>query len=783
MHRRHHPTLGILILAALLASGEGRLHAREPSKKLNNAAYVEVDVDAEGELENARRLVLEGRLADAVTQYSQVRYRHPAKLHLLVESPGRFQLYVPIRVFVDETLRNMPPQGREFFLQMVDPEAESTYHQARRNGKPSDLRAFVDAYGSSSWGSRGRTLLGDLMAERGRLQEALYAWEPLLAGGATPSGIVGRLGFAYARLGRIVEMRRLIATGAPGTKALKRLKFEVRGKTARGERSTPDPGEVISRLKWIYHVEAMEASLRFGPGGFSGVQPVDPAGRNFPSLFPTVNRGMLFLNMGREQEPPPEDEKEEEGEGGEADPASTYPLVAVHLRTGSTVSGATSMTPPIPYHLPRSVTDSIPVAEPRLDTTIAGGKLFVNRWVPGRLNRSQARWGVAALDLSATADLTEAPPVLWEWTPGGVDDIVGPAPAAAGTRVFVPFCTVRKRDVFHYVAALDAATGREFFRTFISAHPHGGSTEGSVTSKHIPQPSPLLVRHGRVFVATNQGTVAALDASTGQLLWVLKYAIPEKGTVWFSNPLSYSEGILVVAPKEFPFLLSIDPPTGRPLWSYWHLVHGDWGQFKHFLNSRLEEEGGGPQVYDTAYRHLLGVRRGRAVFTSRSQVAACHVTDGRLAWICSLAGEQVTGRGMITDHRVYVPTRAGVVVLDLETGRRPRGTNGTFDYLIRWADFCDGDGPLRLPEEFEGGNLLFHRAPRRWCFTSPKEEGKTCRGVLLEEPDGGLKCSLCGRRHDSSPHFFLVAVDKGTAACFALDGADDPKGGGEGEGK
>ncbi|MHC4599070.1 MAG: outer membrane protein assembly factor BamB family protein [Planctomycetota bacterium] len=782
MHRFDNPAIGALLALAFLAAGSLPLEARDRAAPLNNPAYIEVDIDAEAELENARRLVLEGRLADAVSQYLQVRGRYPDKLHLLTESPGRFQLFVPVRVFIDRTLAHLPAEARKFHLEMVDPEAAARFEIIRRSGTPGELKAFVEAFGSSSMGTTARILWGDRLAEDGRLLEALFAWEPLLAGLDTEPGVVRRLAFAYFRQGRFVELRRLVRSRAPGAEAFAPLLGKIRTGGPGKTRALPDPGEARARLQWFSRLRAHDLVQRFYPGRSFTAPSGQALSREFAPLFPAVARGVLYLNPGKEQEPPQAEPEKPPGTDPPSPPA-TYPLVAIHLRTGSFVSGPTALPPGPPsesrpdsteisYFVPRAIERDIAVREPRLDLTAHGERLYAIRWVPGRLGGSGAAWRLAALDLGAVTDLKKPPPLLWEWEPGEDDVLAGPSPAVGEGRVYVTFSRVRERDVFHYVAAIDERTGDELWRTFVSAHPHRdrsppGRSTGPPT---IPQPSPPRLMHGRVFLATNHGTLASLDAETGRMDWALRYAIPTKDAVWFSNPLEYTDGVLLAAPKEFSYLIAIDPPTGRPLWSIWDYAD----RVKQFANSRLTDDDY-QTSFEMDFRHLLGVRRGRVVFTSRRQVWACDATDTGLAWLADLQ-VQITGRGMVTDHRVYVPTRSGVVVLDLETGRWVARDTPEQDYLVRWSDFTGEDrGALRLPKDFEGGNLLILRSPHQWCFKRPEEGGTTCRGLLVPDGGGETTCSLCGRKHDAKEEVFLVAAGRNCMVCFSLETGETGK--------
>jgi outer membrane protein assembly factor BamB len=346
---------------------------------------------------------------------------------------------------------------------------------------------------------------------------------------------------------------------------------------------------------------------------------------------------------------------------------------------------------------------------------------------------------------------------------------MNPGPTGDAERVYVSFCETR-RDIHHWVAGLDARTGRELWRTFVSAFPK--------PEAGMLQPSPLLAKDGKVFLATNMGTVAALDGATGELKWVFKYSIPASTSVpvWHANPLVCEKGVLVAAPREFPFLLALEPDTGHPLWSFWEFF--DWDRFVHYINTRFRTGG---ERYDFRFRHLLGVSEGLLIYTSRTQVHARSLADGRLEWIHP-EGADIVGRGCIAEGRVFVPTRKGVVVLDLLTGRRSR--ESTREFLLEWSDFeadRKPDATAWRDRTLPGGNLFVAKAKRRWCFRREGNRGPKCLGKYAYRKDGAAVCPKCGAVVENPQETFLVTVNNRGILCFAFRPAPEKKQeGGEG---
>lgn len=731
---------GVTLASALPA------RAGQERRDLNNPAFVEVEIDAEAEIENAERLLAEGRAGDAVVALLQVRRRYPARLHLLTESDGRFQIFVPIRDFVDRTLLALPGEGRRVFLRAADPEAERALAAALAQGGTGPLEAFLSDWAATTPAARARRILGDLLAEKGRFHEALRSWEPLLAEGRPDAALVKRLALAYARVDRHEDLERLIAAGLPGAADVAAL--------AQRHRAAPppdvsflDPGHGAPELRWRYRLAPRTWIVDdLGDGEETTVvgQGFELGGPDFSPLHPASTQGLILLNPGREQEPPRRE--------GIADDPDAYPLVLLHARTGRFVVGPSSLEdgPSFAYAYPQIRGTAVP--QPRLDVTVAGGRALSVRWVPGRIGDGRGAWTLAALDLEARGDACGPFPKLWDWAPDGQGVLLGPGPATDGERVFVTVTEV-KQEIHNSVVALDARTGRERWRTFVSAYPRTAAAY---------QPSPLLVGRDAVYVATNLGTVAALNADTGAPLWILKYAVPGEppGPFWHTCPLLLSEGVLIASPRDFPFPLALDPASGRLLWSFWEFL--DMDRFRQMVSRPLHEGG---VTYDVRFRHLLGLGDGLVVYSSVKQVHTRRIANGLFEWNSEF-GLDVTGRGCVYGNRVLVPTPEGVAVLGLDSGRRA-GQPTPGELLFRWKDFGLEPENARFAEP-TGWNLSVVEDRGDWCFRAQPDGAGTCRGCAVLDGKGDRVCASCLRPLPDTTEIYLVAANRDQIACIRL---------------
>jgi outer membrane protein assembly factor BamB len=188
-----------------------------------------------------------------------------------------------------------------------------------------------------------------------------------------------------------------------------------------------------------------------------------------------------------------------------------------------------------------------------------------------------------------------------------------------------------------------------------------GTTKGKSRTRHH-----LLTRAGpNVVYCSHSGAIVALNATTGERAWAIRYPRREElddetPRLHDLSPCLYAEGRLYVAPADSGRLLCLDPLTGGTLWQ------------RDSLN----------------VVQLLGVGKGRLIFstwrgpsdgsTGSGGLRAVMAGDGddEGGWLVpgDEKGLQPYGRGVLAGGLVLWPTarrHIGVIALRQEDGRQP----------------------------------------------------------------------------------------------------------------
>ncbi|HEY3323339.1 MAG TPA: PQQ-binding-like beta-propeller repeat protein [Planctomycetota bacterium] len=213
-----------------------------------------------------------------------------------------------------------------------------------------------------------------------------------------------------------------------------------------------------------------------------------------------------------------------------------------------------------------------------------------------------------------------------------------------------------------WVAAFDADTGRLLWRTMVCS-----ATAFSVSGPVQPDLGlPPAVANGTVYVVTNLGAVAALDAMSGSIKWLRVYdrlqpvdrMNPNRGgrmlrDFWGPNPPILHENLVIATPQDSEMLYAYDIETGRRVWEV----------------SRTER--------DQGLKHILGIT-GNALVISGTGVHFYELKGGRETGDVNNPinfDSQIKGRGLVTGNIVLVPTADALVSIDaaIENGKlRPK---------------------------------------------------------------------------------------------------------------
>lgn len=217
------------------------------------------------------------------------------------------------------------------------------------------------------------------------------------------------------------------------------------------------------------------------------------------------------------------------------------------------------------------------------------------------------------------------------------------------------FAVARRRKAFGFesclLLCLDAKTGRLRWHTHIGEAATGSYGYYRPTRTHAAGAGDL------VFVHTNLGTIAAVSATTGRVVWLRsyrsKFAAEEAETAWptrFGRPIRSWQyqptivwrGAIICTPLDLEEALVLEQNDGR-------------------LRQRLPMETlGNPET-------ILGIH-GDLLYAVGHQVICYDLAAEKIAWQRPLAEGQLFGRGAVTTNGLLVPTNQALLQYPLRGG-------------------------------------------------------------------------------------------------------------------
>lgn len=213
--------------------------------------------------------------------------------------------------------------------------------------------------------------------------------------------------------------------------------------------------------------------------------------------------------------------------------------------------------------------------------------------------------------------------------------------AVADGKVFVCAAIV-KDQTESVVTALDAANGAELWRVRLCSQAFVGLLgRGS-------DPAPPVFHEGTVYVSTNIGAVAAIDAETGEVRWLARYGsfTPARRQValanddrWENGPPLVVRGLLLAAPQDSDDLIAFDTATGRERWRH-------------------------PRM---GMRYLAG-SDGAAAYVSGDHARAISINTGKVLWNSDETWTPA-GRPTLTGHALLIPSEDALFRLDAGNGK------------------------------------------------------------------------------------------------------------------
>lgn len=247
-------------------------------------------------------------------------------------------------------------------------------------------------------------------------------------------------------------------------------------------------------------------------------------------------------------------------------------------------------------------------------------------------------------------------------------------PSACGGSIYVTGLTETRLGARLILLCLDAASGREIWRTDVGQVMHqqlpaaNTSRRGGSDQSFDPQPfwqqSPPAVQGRTVIVAPNHGAVLAVDRFSGEMLWARAYTptntpdasawrkygprgrgkppIPVSQLIRYRSTPHLADEVVVCTPADSAAVFAFDVRTGRQLWS-----------------AESEEAS-----------VLIG-SDGQIVVLAGAQIAGWDLRTGAMRWIHPPAeSNPPCGPPAVYQGVVFVPTKRTMLALSVTDGRR-----------------------------------------------------------------------------------------------------------------
>ncbi len=622
--------------------------------------------------------------------------------------------YASLRTYCHLQIARLPAEGLAAYRHRADPPAEQMYREGVANRDERQLRQVVDDWFCSSWGDDALLVLGELALERGDYETARRTWEQISPLLCAPNGmpmwlalrdidlnakwpeverrwqtrekpadclaypdtqldladVRARLVLASIRAGALdraafeLEIFRRLHPSASGQLAGQKENYAVALERLLGAAREWSP--VTASTDWPTFAGSQTRGTTTAPLGAVLVpawkEPIQLSPPKYIRSVHLVQGGVGSDGLAKEQPDAAVCESQR--------PLSSHPIVvggvivfadgvgihAADLTTGKPAITATGLlyddesaegkAALVPFGLAGGIGHGVP----RLTLNALDGIVYarIGALATSHAQANQSAGGdrIVGLDLRREGLLTfQSPREEADWAFDGT-------PVSDGRHVFV---AMRHSDITPraYVACFDAATGIQQWRTPIGA----ADTIAGGAADEITHNLLTLVEN-RIYLNTNLGLVAALDADSGHICWVSRYDRSAVKTFTAGSavplhfdrdpsPCLYHDGLLVVAPSDTPTIFELDANTGKTVWQQ--------DQLPNALN-------------------LLGVV-GKHLIVAGEGIASLDISSGHVGWTwpdSDRAGIRGMGRGVIAGNEVFWPTRSEIYVIDPKTGAQTR---------------------------------------------------------------------------------------------------------------
>jgi outer membrane protein assembly factor BamB len=256
-----------------------------------------------------------------------------------------------------------------------------------------------------------------------------------------------------------------------------------------------------------------------------------------------------------------------------------------------------------------------------------------------------------------------------------------------------------------YLLCFDLA-GHFKFSTYIASANSGAAVFEGEFGNLNQQPPQLAYSSGRVFVLSNLGALAAVDAYDGTIVWLNLYprqannefvrqfgfrggwarttAQPENQRPWSSSPVIVSDGKVFVFPTDGQFLLAYDAGTGAEAKRIKPTDLYDTDTLVGVIGDRIILVGVADQGQNEQTHAICLNWKNYDIANFKSD------NSDMVGWRKEYSAG-LRGRGFLTTNALYIPTEKKLLQINLKTGK---------------SDAQYPDGQREWDESESSGNLL-----------------------------------------------------------------------------
>jgi outer membrane protein assembly factor BamB len=476
---------------------------------------IEEHTQAYSEIEAARRCEARGDHRDAMKIYQQVIEKYPRVMYR-VDQHG---VFVPISLYCQLRILSLPPADLAFYRTLYDGRAKEAFDQAKRQYSLIGFQEIVDSMLATTYGADALLTLGNCAMDNGRFEEALERFSLL-------KQFFRQSGDAAKELdAKIAHCRNSIADGAAGN-----AQFIDENRAVSTADSAPQP-DVKDPM--AVSVPVWKETL---PGSYKDftvyTQPV------------VARDSVVYLHKNI---------------------VYSHSLLNGQLRWKFDIGGQLTRQIPGEQLLPL---DELLVHEGMVYANVikSGPSLVALDFISG-----QMKWIAGP-----TAPLTKQDTLIrYESAPVGGQRTVYAGYVLDNIEGDTHFDTV------YGIKAFDSETGQELWNQQLCRLSPGKFSAGTAEERRIrirSFSSPPVLHQGTLYYNTNAGAIAALDARSGEIKWVIRYpywptihdatAKFQTAVLWSNQAPIVAGDSLCVAPVDSPMLFCIERNTGKVKWTY-----------------------------------------------------------------------------------------------------------------------------------------------------------------------------------------------------------------------